>query len=626
MVAKAERLGWFGHVRKHVAQNMDWWGAGLYRLPILVGYFAFEVLVTLACARPPPEPSEEPLTYQVPLFACTLIVLGLSFKILPCTAKSSTSRTIDDNYMACVALWLMIANGLFVFTMSDMVRQFKIFGSNSCTGSVSDASSCLGLPRPKSFYFSDGFVDLEHRYDFGDGFPALAPVYNNSDNAHFSNSTIAFWSMAPDWDCQSKPCPSIKADICEPGMMGQGGLCGTWHTKKCLTRSEAAVKQWSGKYADLGASIIANSYLDTLCIPAVVLEDPAKWVPDHSIAIWTVGLSMIFLYLLYDTIMTVRYYYLEGYLDFSDFWETSRQVVPEAFNALQAARLTGKGFVPPTSEEGKKKMVASYKAVDDYIQSGMIIGVGTGSTVYYAVARIGSRFRRGELTNIAVIAASVATAEQAAFYGIPLVTLDTHPEVDIAIAGAQEVDPYLNIVKGGNKGNCAAFSREKMIATYAKKFIVVVDESKVHDGIGIGCSVPVEVSPYCPEHTMRQIAKLPALAGCQPVLRKESFGVVGDVLHKIDNELVITGGSATDRPVITDNGNFIVDVHFLRPVEKPASAAAQLKGLVGVVEHGLFTGIVSACIVGKPDSIAVMRPAMASGGVQAHGLALVRPF
>jgi ribose 5-phosphate isomerase A len=120
------------------------------------------------------------------------------------------------------------------------------------------------------------------------------------------------------------------------------------------------------------------------------------------------------------------------------------------------------------SQDELKKMVG-YKSVDDYVRSGMVVGLGTGSTAYFAVERVGQLLSSGELTDVVCIPTSVRTKEQAESLGIPLVTLDTHSKLDVAIDGADEVDPGLNLVKGGG----GALLREKMVEVCADKFIVI---------------------------------------------------------------------------------------------------------------------------------------------------------
>jgi Ribose 5-phosphate isomerase A (phosphoriboisomerase A) len=120
------------------------------------------------------------------------------------------------------------------------------------------------------------------------------------------------------------------------------------------------------------------------------------------------------------------------------------------------------------SQDELKKQVG-YKAVDDYVKSGMVVGLGTGSTAYYAVERVGQLLKSGELKDIVAIPTSVRTKEQAESLGIPLVTLDSYSKLDVAIDGADEVDPDLNLVKGGG----GALLREKMVEIVSDKFIVI---------------------------------------------------------------------------------------------------------------------------------------------------------
>lgn len=236
--------------------------------------------------------------------------------------------------------------------------------------------------------------------------------------------------------------------------------------------------------------------------------------------------------------------------------------------------------------EAELKQQVGYKAVDDYVKSGTVIGLGTGSTAYYAVERVGQLLQSGVLKDILAVPTSIRTKEQAESLGIPLTTLDTHSDLDVAIDGADDVDSDLNLVKGGG----GALFREKIVERCAKKFIVVVDESKLGQGLGPAFPLPVEIVPFCHEHTIRQIASLPALAGCTPVLR------MGDVSNnKCDG----------DQPAVTDNGNYIVDLKFATPLKDAARAAEELKNTIGVVDHGLFIGMTTACIVAGEGGVFV---------------------
>ena len=146
---------------------------------------------------------------------------------------------------------------------------------------------------------------------------------------------------------------------------------------------------------------------------------------------------------------------------------------------------------PAALSQDELKQMVGYKSVDDYVKSGMVVGLGTGSTAYFAVERLGQLLESGELTDIVAIPTSVRTKEQAEELKIPLVTLDTHSKLDVAIDGADEVDPDLNLVKGGG----GALLREKMVEVCADKFIVIVDESKLCDGLGPGFACPWRSRP-----------------------------------------------------------------------------------------------------------------------------------
>jgi len=268
----------------------------------------------------------------------------------------------------------------------------------------------------------------------------------------------------------------------------------------------------------------------------------------------------------------------------------SSYVLPSASRLHVASR---HGAPSMASQDELKKQVG-YKAVDDYVKSGMVIGLGTGSTAAFAVERVGELLKSGELTDIMAVPTSVRTKEQAESLGIPLTTLGTpesrFSDLDVAIDGADEVDPQLNLVKGGG----GALLREKMVEVCAKKFIVIVDESKICDGLGPGFPLPVEITPFCWEHTMRTVGQLPSLAGCEAKLRLGSAA---------------TGSTVDgDEPAVTDNGNYIVDLFFTEPIKDAPKAAEELKNTCGVVDHGLFCGMTTAVIIAGSDGISVKEP------------------
>ncbi len=244
---------------------------------------------------------------------------------------------------------------------------------------------------------------------------------------------------------------------------------------------------------------------------------------------------------------------------------------------------------PKLTPDELKKMVG-YKAVDDYVKSGMVVGLGTGSTAYFAVERVGQLLADGTLTDILAIPTSIRTKEQAESLHIPLVTLDTHSVLDVAIDGADGVDDDLNLTKGGG----GALFREKIVEVCAKQFIVIVDESKmVPQGLGPDFPIPVEIVPFCHEHTMRMIANLSTCQDqCTPVLRMGSSSN-----NKVDGDTI----------AISDNGNYLVDLHFTQPIADPVQMGMELKNVVGVVEHGLFCNMASVVIIAGSDGIRVVQ-------------------
>ncbi|OPY38291.1 MAG: Ribose-5-phosphate isomerase A [Methanoregula sp. PtaU1.Bin051] len=204
------------------------------------------------------------------------------------------------------------------------------------------------------------------------------------------------------------------------------------------------------------------------------------------------------------------------------------------------------------SQDSAKK-TAGYRAAD-MVRPGMVIGLGTGSTVYYAMERLRERIAQGLACE--GIPTSFQTALRAREYGIPLSTLDEYPEIDLAIDGADQVDPELRLIKGRG----AAQTREKIVAEAAKTFVIVVDESKMVPFLN--APIPVEVLPF---------AATPVL------LRLKAMG----------GEPVIREGQKKDGPVITDNGNFIIDCSFYR-IDNPEEFERLISCIPGVIENGIF--------------------------------------
>lgn len=209
------------------------------------------------------------------------------------------------------------------------------------------------------------------------------------------------------------------------------------------------------------------------------------------------------------------------------------------------------------------------KAAAALVKSGMIVGLGTGSTTAYAIEYLGGRIQSGEVKDIQGIPTSFQAEVLAKQYGIPLTTLDAVDHIDIAIDGADEVDPQKNLIKGGG----AAHTREKIVDSLAAQFIVVVDSNKLVDHLGSTFLLPVEVIPMAMTPVMRAIEKL----GGKPELRM---------------------GIKKAGPVITDQGNMVIDVKF-DSINNPAELEKTLNNIPGVLENGLFVGVADLILVGE---------------------------
>ena len=203
------------------------------------------------------------------------------------------------------------------------------------------------------------------------------------------------------------------------------------------------------------------------------------------------------------------------------------------------------------------------------VQSGSIVGLGTGSTTAYAIQALGDRLKSGDLKDIKGVPTSFQAIVLARQYGIPLVTLDEIDHIDVAIDGADEVDPHKNLIKGGG----AAHTQEKIVDSLANQFIVVVDSGKLVDQLGSTFLLPVEVIPMAVTPVMRAIAKL----GGKPELRM---------------------GIKKAGPVVTDQGNLVIDVKFDR-IDNPADLEKTLNNIPGVLENGLFVGVTDIVLVGE---------------------------
>lgn len=215
-------------------------------------------------------------------------------------------------------------------------------------------------------------------------------------------------------------------------------------------------------------------------------------------------------------------------------------------------------------ENGKK--IAALSAVT-HVKDGFIVGLGSGTTIAYALKEIGIRMRERKLSILGV-PTSYQASQLAVKYKIPLTTLDENPRLDVAIDGADQVDNKLDMIKGMG----GALTREKIVASASKLNIIVVDETKLTNKLGVNQPVPIEALPF-------------------------ATSVVETKLRRLGGKPVLRGAAGKLGPLVTDNGNFILDVDF-GPIARPKELNTALKGIPGVVETGLFAGMADVVYVG----------------------------
>ena len=221
--------------------------------------------------------------------------------------------------------------------------------------------------------------------------------------------------------------------------------------------------------------------------------------------------------------------------------------------------------------ENLKKQVGIKAA--EFVKSGMVVGLGTGSTAAYFVEELGRRVAEEQLEITGVTTSSV-TSEQAKALGIPLASIDEVDYVDLTVDGADEIDSHLNGIKGGG----AALLMEKIVATYSKDYIWIVDESKLSENLG-SFKVPVEVIRYGSEQLFKEFER----AAYAPTWRLNEEG----------------------EKLITDMQHFIIDLHIAK-IENPQKLDDELDLMVGVVEHGLFNDMVKKVIVAGSDGVKII--------------------
>ncbi len=217
------------------------------------------------------------------------------------------------------------------------------------------------------------------------------------------------------------------------------------------------------------------------------------------------------------------------------------------------------------------KQQAAERAVE-FVESGMVVGLGHGSTAAFAVRRLIELLRTKELRDIVCVPCSVEVESEARWMDVPLTTLEEHPTVDVTIDGADEVDPNLDLIKGGG----GALLREKIVAQASRREIIIVDETKLSPALGTQWAVPVEVTTF---GWGSQIKFL------------ESLGADVHLRQDVNNN-----------PFNTDHGNLILDCNF-GPIPEPALLAYELDRRVGIVEHGMFLGLATDVIVAGQEGI-----------------------
>ncbi len=230
------------------------------------------------------------------------------------------------------------------------------------------------------------------------------------------------------------------------------------------------------------------------------------------------------------------------------------------------------------------KRAAAERAVDEYVESGMVVGLGTGSTAAHAVRRIGALISAGELEDVRGVPTSARTAALAREEGIPLVTLSEARPL-FTIDGADEIGPSLALIKGRG----GALLREKIVASAGDGLVVIADETKLVHSLGVG-SLPVEIEPFGYEITLQDLSFL----GCDPTLRLQGSGSqTGDVNH----------------PYVTDGNHYTADCLFPDGILDPAALEEEIKSIPGALECGLFVGLARAAVVARGGAQTEILPA-----------------
>ncbi|MEB3326914.1 MAG: ribose-5-phosphate isomerase RpiA [Synechococcus sp.] len=219
-------------------------------------------------------------------------------------------------------------------------------------------------------------------------------------------------------------------------------------------------------------------------------------------------------------------------------------------------------------QDQMKQAVAA--AATEQIKSGMVVGLGSGSTAALMIRALGAKLGRGELSDIVGVTTSFQGEVLAAELGIPLKSLNAIERIDLAIDGADEVDPAFQLIKGGG----ACHVREKLVARRAQRFVVVVDSTKLVDTLNLVFLLPVEVLPGAWRQVQAELAAMGGDAQLRMAVKKAG-------------------------PVVTDQGNLVLDVKFAGGISDPAGLEAEINNLPGVLENGLFVNLTDQVLVGE---------------------------
>ena len=218
-----------------------------------------------------------------------------------------------------------------------------------------------------------------------------------------------------------------------------------------------------------------------------------------------------------------------------------------------------------------KKAVA--QAAVDQIQNGMILGLGSGSTAALMIEALAVKIKSGEIKDVVGVTTSFQGEVLASELGIPLKSLSSVSEIDLAIDGADEVDPKFQLIKGGG----ACHVQEKLVAALAKKFIVVVDSTKLVEKLNLDFKLPVEVLPSAWKQVQKTLINLGGEGNLRMAQKKAG-------------------------PIVTDQGNLILDLTFRNGIDQPELLESQINNIPGVLENGLFVNLTDEVLVGKVES------------------------